>query len=91
MGNENNHNYPQLENTNKTDQEIDEDGPDSAAGAVLNPANSDHVSDEATSAAGRVLGGGGSKEDEQLVRDENKKIPKNPAAKKRDEEQKGQR
>ena len=83
--------YTTRKNTNKTDQEIDEDSSDSSAGAVLNPANAGHVSGESTSAAGRVLAGSGSKADEQLVKDEAKKIPKNPAAQKRDEEQKGQR
>jgi hypothetical protein len=83
--------YTTRKNTNKTDQEIDEDSSDSSAGAVLNPANSPHVSEEGTAAAARVLADNGSKADGQLVKDEAKKIPKNPAAQKRDEEQKGQR
>lgn len=83
-----NNEYGRL-NTNMTDKEIDEN-PGGAAGAVLNPHNDEHVSDDDQSAAGRVLGGTGSKEDEDRVKDAAKGIPKNPTADRRDKEQKGE-
>jgi len=77
------------ENTNLTDKEIDND-PQSASGAVLNGHNNGYTSAEQQSAAGRVLNGSGSSEDERVVQDAAKRIPKNPGAKKRDKEQKGE-
>jgi len=77
------------ENTNLTDEEIDND-PQSASGAVLNEHNKGHTSAEQRSAAGRVLNGSGSSEDERVAQDAAKGIPKNPGAKKRDREQKGE-
>ena len=78
-----------VRNTNLTDKEID-DSEYSAAGAVLNPVNSEHTTEEDRSAAGAILSGNGSRGDGEKVKDAAKGIPKNTAADKRDKEQKGQ-
>ena len=77
-------------NINATDKEIDEGSDYSAAGAVLNPANTEHTTEEERSAAGAILSGSGSRSDGEKVKDAAKGIPKNPAADKRDKQQKGQ-